>query len=133
MLFISPLAIRREKNKSIVDKLAEHDRLQRDDSVFAYYLRQGIGNILIIGIWISIAAQAAYSLGELEAKKKTEFLVRSSVPETVVLTIDGDYFVTAQFDRAKKTVEKNIVVIKAAEAPNVAMHFETVGPLRPKG
>jgi hypothetical protein len=132
VLFISPLAISRSKNKSIKDKLAEHDRMQRDDSVLAYYLRQGIGDIVTVGLWVTIAVQAAYPLGETEAKRKAEFLVRLSSPETVILAIYGDYLISAPFDKGQKTVEKSISVIKVGEAPSIGMRFESVGPLMPR-
>ena len=132
VIFVSPLLISRDKSKSVVDRLAEHDRIQRNDSVFEYYMRQGLGDFFTIALWVGIAGQTAYPLGQSEAKRQAEFFVRSTSPETVVLSIYGDYLITARFNREKKTVEKNIMVVKVADTPTVTMHSERIGPLNPE-
>jgi hypothetical protein len=132
VLFVVPLLLRSNKGTSLADRLETHERSQRDDSVFDYYMRQGMGVLLVTGVWVYIAVQVAYALGESESKRQTDFFVRSTSPETVVLSIYGDCAITAKFSRDKKTVEKNIMVVKITEAPTVAMHSERIGPLQPE-
>lgn len=71
----------------------------------------------------------AYFAGGYEAKTLRDFMVIAEQPEKVVLKRNSDYFVVAQFDRAKKSISREFTLFQ--QQP-FRFNYERVGPLSPK-
>src|SRR5260370_23415953 len=103
-LFLLPL-IHRDKT-SYMEKLHESDkRFHGASPTLAHRLftTDRTRRIFTFGIWTWFSLTAAQSAGRFEAMWKTEFLVPSSAPGSVVLCTSGDYLILSPFDNKTKT------------------------------
>jgi hypothetical protein len=76
---------------------------------------------------------ASWLEGLDRAQGLTSFLVTPRSPEMVVLRTYGDEMICAPFDRDTREVYQSFVVLKVGDDPNLMLHYEEVGPLRPNG
>jgi hypothetical protein len=130
--FVFPCITQRDK-VTYLEKLKAQDRLDRRRGDLLDYIAQRIGRPFItIMIFLGLITYLYYFAGYTTALKQSEFLVTDTSPERVVLRIYGDKMICAPFDRITRTVEKNFVILKMSEDPNVALHLEKIGPLSPE-
>ncbi|MCK4626284.1 MAG: hypothetical protein KAV00_13280 [Phycisphaerae bacterium] len=131
--WLAPLSIERNTTGYIA-KLKTYDESygERDKMVKDLVRSFGPRPFLLIGL-AAFILHFTMLLGYARALNKKEFLVPSTAPNMVVLRINGDRLICAPFDRSTKEVEKKFLILKVGENPNMILHLEKVGPLRPKG
>lgn len=71
----------------------------------------------------------AYLVGHGEATGKERFLTLKSSPDVVVLRNYGDLLIAARFDRARKVVSEELVLIRLGNDQKAEFFNEVIGPL----
>jgi len=87
------------------------------------------GSTLPAALSLAAFIPAALHFGMASAERKTEFMVLSGQPNTVVLTIEGEDALAATFDRATKKLLPERHVLPAG---SLRFQWEPVGPLSPQ-
>ncbi len=67
--------------------------------------------------------------GRDRASTNPDFLIASTLPETVVLAIYGENMICAPFDRTTKQVARDFSVLRIGDDPELSLRLERVGPL----
>ena len=139
VFFLLPLITQRDK-KSYAEKLnanIEREReLERVQPSLTRLLVPRSGNVGQIVLWVVFCAwmlgEAFYTCGRASALKKKEFYVVNQRPACVVLKIYGENLICAAFDKKKKRIEKNFVVLKVGTDTKIQLRLDKIGPLRPE-
>lgn len=131
-LLILPL-VHRDK-PSYAEKLREDTRRFNARKSLAVRIfqnkRAALVSILCIYVWFSLTL--ANKGGRFEAMGKTEFLVPSSAPGSVVLCTYGDYLIIVPFDKQTKEIDRKFSLLKKGDDPKLLLQLQIVGPLHLK-
>ncbi len=128
---VIPLVTQRNKI-GYINKLKAHREIdfQRERVLDIVVLKTGrnIFTIFFVGYTLSLIA---YMSGGFNARFKTDFIVISNRPETVVLKTYHTYFITADIDRRLKVVKSSFNIVPID--PNTGkFKVETIGNLSPQ-
>ncbi|MBE0670409.1 MAG: hypothetical protein IH588_07460 [Anaerolineales bacterium] len=132
--FITPLFTQR-KVKGYLAKLSAEDALidiqasaERTGPIRK--LASVIGWKASLGLMIfGYLLYLTYVLRSGSARTQKEFRVVSTSPERIVLWIYNDFAICSSFDRVKKQVNSDFIVLKIGDNPNIEYNLEQVGPL----
>ncbi len=92
--------------------------------------RFGSGLVAAFVLFLLTAA-LSYAYGMAQASRRDTFWVRQSSPKFVLLRVYGPNAVIAQFDREKKMLLPNYLVVPFAD-PTTRYHREKIGRLTPR-
>jgi hypothetical protein len=133
--FLLPIGIKRDgKNLSYEEKFRIHDNREGGRFERSYYgtiiSQLGWKKWVIWGVMVFYSV--TFYIGEYSASRQKEFLILKTTPESVVLRIYGEYFISAPFDKTKKEVEPKFTYQKVSQDPPLTAQLEKIGPLKVK-
>jgi hypothetical protein len=98
----------------------------------ARLLMPWIGREGLLLIFVLFQANAvARDAGTAEARKATRFFTFATTRTNVVLRAYDDLLVAAPLDRERHEVANEVVLFPAAKQAEIALRWDTVGPLKP--
>jgi hypothetical protein len=100
------------------------------NSLIGYFANVFGRNMVLFALLVFLAVSTAKLLGLRSAQDKEEFYLLNGVENSVVVSIDGEILVSANFDPKTKTLTGAYVVRKLSDGKPWSLRLERVGPLK---
>ena len=128
--FVFPLLTQR-RAQNYEEKLAGQEKIDSQARSLYIDFANAFGrNALLLALCALLAITVAKMLGTQNAQSKEDFYALEEMGDSVVVWIDGDILVSAEYDPKTKTLTGNYTVRKVSESKPWSLRKVHVGPLQ---
>jgi hypothetical protein len=130
--FVLPLLTQRHAGtyEEKLEAQYKFDRQVHHRSLLGHSVNAFGRDLVLFVLFVIVIVLAAKMLGLRNAKEKEEFYLLSGVANSVVVSLDGEVLVLANFDPKTKTLSGTYIVRKLSDGKPWSLRLERIGPLK---